>query len=267
MFGYHVHEKAILVSLIPMALAAQNTSAAAVLFLQASVVGIYSLFPLFTGVNELMLKCIIFYIYIIFIKSSLVSSSGGPVDVRSVYIRFLFPLTVCMLSGLFFFSEICFPLLDRTEVILAYLPASNFNSKLTGTVKSLKNFEFLPLMLTSVMCALSNVCTWLFSYTLLYENTLTKEVPSAESEDSLSSSFSRSESNDDFSFLADGIDGDGTDSKYVSLRTYTKVRGYGGILKDPDIPPEFSHDAVDGIRSNSSTERKKSSGNRVRFQP
>ena len=56
MLGYHVHEKAILVPLIPLALITSESTCAASLFLQISAAGLYALLPLFTGSSELPLK-------------------------------------------------------------------------------------------------------------------------------------------------------------------------------------------------------------------
>jgi ALG6, ALG8 glycosyltransferase family len=57
MLGYHVHEKAILVPVVCAGALARTSSRHAVLFLRLSAVGIFSLFPLFTGIDELMIKC------------------------------------------------------------------------------------------------------------------------------------------------------------------------------------------------------------------
>ena len=57
MLGYHVHEKAILVPVVCAAALARTSSRHAVLFLKLSAIGIFSLFPLLSGIDELMIKC------------------------------------------------------------------------------------------------------------------------------------------------------------------------------------------------------------------
>lgn len=68
MFGYHVHEKAILITLIPMGiLAAQGRDARAPgRFLFLTIIGTFSLFPLLTRPQEYLLKISILVAYILF---------------------------------------------------------------------------------------------------------------------------------------------------------------------------------------------------------
>jgi ALG6, ALG8 glycosyltransferase family len=57
MLGYHVHEKAILIPMLCAAMISSRSHRDAVLFIKLSVIGIFSLFPLLTGIDELMIKC------------------------------------------------------------------------------------------------------------------------------------------------------------------------------------------------------------------
>ena len=57
MLGYHVHEKAILIPIICSALLTSKSNENAILFLRLSAIGIFSLFPLFTEIDELLIKC------------------------------------------------------------------------------------------------------------------------------------------------------------------------------------------------------------------
>lgn len=57
MLGYHVHEKAILIPMLCAAMISSRSDRDAVLFIKLSAIGIFSLFPLFTGIDELMIKC------------------------------------------------------------------------------------------------------------------------------------------------------------------------------------------------------------------
>lgn len=56
MFGYHVHEKAILVTQVLSTIAAQDSLDSWQLFALLSISGISSLFPLLFRINELLIK-------------------------------------------------------------------------------------------------------------------------------------------------------------------------------------------------------------------
>ena len=240
-FGYHVHEKAILVSLVPLALIAHESPTAACLFLQTSIVGIYSFFPLFTGVSELPIKCIIFVVYISFIKSVL--SREDIIEKRSVYFRLILPITLYALSFLFVFSEILFPSLNRIQTVLEALTQyPGTSKKLISFVIVFKRFEFLPLLFTSVSCAISLVACWILSFELLRDVRDNKRIEENLFEifqqQSLSDSLSRCDSNDDFSFLANGIENE-YETKDMSFQEFEtsasssshKGMKLGGILK------------------------------------
>ena len=57
MLGYHVHEKAILIPWVCSGLLVFKSERYSVLFLRLSAIGGFCLFPLFTGLDELMIKC------------------------------------------------------------------------------------------------------------------------------------------------------------------------------------------------------------------
>lgn len=63
LFGYHVHEKAILVPLILLGLTACGNKRLAHIYVRMLIVGIFSLFPLFEGVNELVIKSLLAVTY------------------------------------------------------------------------------------------------------------------------------------------------------------------------------------------------------------
>ena len=56
MLGYHVHEKAILLSIVPLALRAASSLHCARIFQRLSVIGHFSLLPLIHTHNEFLLK-------------------------------------------------------------------------------------------------------------------------------------------------------------------------------------------------------------------
>ncbi len=56
MVGYHVHEKAVLVPMVLQTLLCQRSERDRVLYLLLVSAGVHGLFPLFTGLPELLLK-------------------------------------------------------------------------------------------------------------------------------------------------------------------------------------------------------------------
>ncbi len=63
LFGYHVHEKAILVPLLLLGLVACSSKRLAHIYVRMLIVGVFSLFPLFEGVNELVIKSLLAVAY------------------------------------------------------------------------------------------------------------------------------------------------------------------------------------------------------------
>jgi len=139
MFGWHVHEKAILLVLVPLSLLATENHAYFRTFVLASVAGIYSLFPLLFTPTESVIELVYSAIWAVLVLV--------PIH-RRVY---EFPRTLP------------FVLMDTLERIYLYgfaalhLGVSMFS--LVGGRKA-KSMEFLPLMLTSIYCALGLV--WAF---------------------------------------------------------------------------------------------------------
>uniref|UniRef100_A0A8C1IRH3 Alpha-1,3-glucosyltransferase n=1 Tax=Cyprinus carpio TaxID=7962 RepID=A0A8C1IRH3_CYPCA len=127
MFGWHVHEKAILMAILPLSLLAVDSRKDAGIFLMLSVTSHYSLFPLLFTTQELPIKIFLMLLFTIFSLASLKTlfRKGGAL---------LNPLEVTYLLGLIPLELIC-----------------EFVYPLTVWQKT---FPFLPLMLTSVYCAL-----------------------------------------------------------------------------------------------------------------
>jgi len=225
-FGYHVHEKAILVTLIPLSLISFDSSLAASLFLQTSVVGIFSLFPLFTGLAELPIKSTALISYTMVVKTFLCSDNGGPIDIKSYYITKLFPVTLYILCSIFAYSEILFPALSYIRTAIPFLWIQH-------KILLLERFQFLPLMLVSVTCAISTLGSWIMSYSLLYEEELLSEDTV---HDESAANMTRNVSVDEFSFLSDHLqDGDPIRSEVVIPST-SLGSDIGGILKAETKP-------------------------------
>ncbi|XP_074529008.1 dolichyl pyrophosphate Glc1Man9GlcNAc2 alpha-1,3-glucosyltransferase [Halichoeres trimaculatus] len=144
MFGWHVHEKAILIAILPLSILAVESSEDAGIFLLLSTTGHYSLFPLIFTPAELPIKVSLMLIFVIFSFTALRKLQSGPGSLlhplESIYLLGLVPLAVA--------CEVVFPL-------------SLWQQKL----------PFLPLLATSVYCSMG-VC---YSFLRLYISLLREE--------------------------------------------------------------------------------------------
>ncbi|KAI0677439.1 glycosyltransferase family 57 protein [Trametes maxima] len=151
MFGWHVHEKAILLVLVPLSLLAAENNAYFRTFMIASVAGIYSLFPLLFTPAETLIKIVYSVLWTIFVLR--------PIH-RQVY---QFPqgilAVVIDVSERLYLAG--FPLL-HLFVTLFPLAAKRRAPSQAGASENVDGteLEFLPLMLTSVYCAIGLV--WAF---------------------------------------------------------------------------------------------------------
>lgn len=152
MFGWHVHEKAILMVILPLSLLAVESREDARTFLILSITGHYSLFPLLFTTQELPIKLFLMLLFTIFSVTSLkmLFRKGGSLlnPLESMYLLGLIPLElVC---------EFIYPL----------------------TVWQ-KTFPFLPLMLTSLYCALGVTYAFIRLYiSMLTSSDTAKKVKS-----------------------------------------------------------------------------------------
>jgi alpha-1,3-glucosyltransferase len=129
-FGWHVHEKAILGALAPLSLlaaAARPTRDAAQL-LRLSALGGFALFPLFTHPRETPTKLLVFLASL-----RLAHLAAGAPRLASID-----RAGAVALAALFLFNEVAHP--------LVFAPRHRF--------------EFLPLMLTSTLCATGICACW-----------------------------------------------------------------------------------------------------------
>nr|XP_020666608.1 probable dolichyl pyrophosphate Glc1Man9GlcNAc2 alpha-1,3-glucosyltransferase [Pogona vitticeps] len=141
MFGWHVHEKAILLAILPLSLLSVERSREANLYLVLATTGHFSLFPLLFTAPELPVKILLMLLFTVYSFSSLkaVFRKQGPLLnwLETIYLTGLIPLEI--------FCEIVFP-------FTAWMP----------------KFPFLPLMLTSVYCALGIMYAWLKLYVSVF---------------------------------------------------------------------------------------------------
>ena len=143
MFGYHVHEKAIMSAIIPLTLLATVSREHARLYLRTCAFGHFGMFPLLFRPTEMLFKICAYVMH--FALSTLLlerfhdirDQSGNAETLRRKSDKF--SLLVLLLVGLF------------AEVIhrLSFNP--------------LGHLEFLPLMATSVVCAMGLVSCWVSS--------------------------------------------------------------------------------------------------------
>ncbi|KAN0097341.1 glycosyltransferase family 57 protein [Tylopilus felleus] len=138
MFGWHVHEKAILLVLVPLSLLAADDYAHFKTYMIASVAGIFSLFPLLFTPNETFVKTVYSLIWGLMVLRPLQ---------KQVY---EFPTTLHLV------------ILEQTEnvYLLGFAPLLAFVLAFPLLFGGNHQVEFLPLMLTSVYCALGLV--WAF---------------------------------------------------------------------------------------------------------
>ena len=206
MFGYHVHEKAILTALVPLALIAHESYTCATLFVQLSMMSIYSFFPLFTNVNELPLKCVIFILYTRYITNSLShQDEKGPIHEESFYNRLVLPITLLTFFGLFVFAEIICPSLSRlgeiTQQLSLILKIPYVGDKVQDIISAAEKMKFMPLLFTSIICGVVCTCCWVHSYLLLLDDDI--EVGVARSSHWQMNDLQSN--SDDFSYLTENL--------------------------------------------------------------
>ncbi|XP_070313341.1 dolichyl pyrophosphate Glc1Man9GlcNAc2 alpha-1,3-glucosyltransferase isoform X5 [Odocoileus virginianus] len=137
MFGWHVHEKAILLAVLPMSLLSVGKAVDASIFLILTTTGHYSLFPLLFTAAELPIKILLMLLFTIYSISSLKTlfRKEKPLFnwMETFYLLGLGPLEV--------FCEFVFPF-------------TSWNLK----------YPFIPLLLTSVYCAVGITYAWFKLY-------------------------------------------------------------------------------------------------------
>lgn len=164
LFGWHVHEKAILLVLVPLSLIATQRHAYFRTFLLASVAGVFSLFPLLFTPYESVVKVIYSFLWIFFVSAALSRKlyefPKSPIWVLLDWFERLylagFPLLAIFVTFL--------PALERIFLGRVHRGASENiaigNSVAKDGISSASKMEFFPLMLTSVYCAIG--LTWAF---------------------------------------------------------------------------------------------------------
>ncbi|BFZ24570.1 hypothetical protein BsWGS_27609 [Bradybaena similaris] len=162
LFGWHVHEKAVLMIIIPMVLMIMRDKQYARLYLILATVGFYSLFPLLFTPLENILKVLLL------LQSSIFSFLCLNIIYRHDKTEASsFILPDMKIPSLHFLK---LPLLNLLEslYILGLFPLGLFNSAGVWLLGLNSSFPFLPLMLTSLYCSVGIMYCWLEFYILTY---------------------------------------------------------------------------------------------------
>lgn len=152
-FGWHVHEKAILMAIIPLSVLSVVEVGDAKVFAFLCTVGHYSLFPLLYPNSLLAIKVLLLVLHSTYVFYSLSS---------------MYPLQICKYN---------LPLLNVLEslYLCGLVPLFLYDSFIHYFLGLSQSLPFLPLMLTSVYCSLGVIYCWLKYY--LYFLYKAKEQP------------------------------------------------------------------------------------------
>lgn len=139
MLGYHVHEKAIMTAIVPLTIVATTSIENARLYIRTCMFGIFGLFPLLFQPEELLIKAFLFLTWMLLALYGLESLLF--IDRKDTLLTNIDMVTITVLSCVFIFMEIIHP--------VVFMPRGKL--------------EFLPLMTTSVVCAIGLFCCWVQS--------------------------------------------------------------------------------------------------------
>ncbi|KAK7072358.1 glycosyl transferase [Halocaridina rubra] len=149
MFGWHVHEKALLLVILPFGLLSMQRKAEAQAFIFLSIIGHFSLFPLLFTSHETPIKVLALLLHALITTHTLQKHwEQGKTPYRFPYINLCSVLEVLYILGLI-------PLFVYNEV----------GHKAFGLTEKL---PFLPLMLISVYCAIGIFCSWVQYYNYIF---------------------------------------------------------------------------------------------------
>ena len=147
MLGYHVHEKAIMTAIIPLTLLATNSRHTARLFIRTCIFGLFGILPLLFRTEELLFKVTLYITWMVGTIYGLerihYDDSGGT---QRTVLSIVDMMSCVILACVLIFMEIIHPIL--------FMPSGRL--------------EFLPLMITSVICAIGLVWCWMDSASQMY---------------------------------------------------------------------------------------------------
>ncbi|GAA6048612.1 hypothetical protein JCM3770_002056 [Rhodotorula araucariae] len=171
LFGWHVHEKAVLLFLIPLSLTATDDDNHFRSFLISTTAGVYGLFPLLIKPAETPIKVIFTVLWAVFVFPQLRRVVYRPLPgllsmlvdkAEALYLIGFFALQLytSLLHSLLFPSA---PVPAAASGVITCAASAVANGTCTGASPagaSEASMEFLPLMLTSVYCAVGIVWSW-----------------------------------------------------------------------------------------------------------
>lgn len=156
MLAYHVHEKAIMTAVIPMTYLAFRSREGARLFLRMSALGHFGLMPLLFRPTELLLKALLnssYFVLCVFILEMVHNSKEHADEQDSSSTR----------NGLLLrLDKISLVVMTSVSIYIEILHEAIFGSE---------KFEFIPLMLTSLCCAVGLFGCWIQCGITMYRTT------------------------------------------------------------------------------------------------
>lgn len=160
MFGWHVHEKAIIVVLLPLIPISFMDYRLRELFLRLTLAGTYSIFPLLFKPGEHLIKLTLLLMYYCYARSlTIIKLQKVEKGANGGFIRRFISSTIRSLYKLFDELFILAIILVELYVTLIH---GNFN--FICLAAKLNKYDFLPLLLTSSFSAVGII----FSYLELY---------------------------------------------------------------------------------------------------
>ncbi|KAK7049615.1 glycosyl transferase [Paramarasmius palmivorus] len=166
MFGWHVHEKAVLLVLVPLSLLAAERQAYFRTFILASVAGVFSLFPLLFTPAESVIKVIYSLAWLLFTYIPI--SKRVYEFPKSLSYVILDVVEKVYLFG-FIFLQLFVTLFPVVMGGRDHLSREDSPEELEGASTS-GAMEFLPLMVTSVYCAIGLVWAYIrLIYVYMYD--------------------------------------------------------------------------------------------------
>ncbi|XP_045204959.2 probable dolichyl pyrophosphate Glc1Man9GlcNAc2 alpha-1,3-glucosyltransferase [Mercenaria mercenaria] len=146
MFGWHVHEKAVLMIIIPLSLLTIDKKKDAQIYLVVSTIGHYSLFPLLFTQFETPIKICLLAFTTLYAFTGVANIFRAPWSYTSL------------------------PLLSTPETLylLGIVPLELYNSVIHNSLGLAYKLPFLPLMLTSIYCAIGVIYCWIRFYWITF---------------------------------------------------------------------------------------------------
>ena len=143
MLAYHAHEKAIMTVIIPLSLVCTSSKSHMQLFLRTCTIGHFGLFPLLFRGDELLIKVSTYLLHVLlsFYVLGRILRNMNEKDLLTKWDN----LGLIIISVVFIFCEIAHPLFLRPRNL----------------------FEFFPLMVQSISCAVGLIICWIQSFFIM----------------------------------------------------------------------------------------------------